>query len=164
MRTTTHHGWPVAEGTDPAKQYPATVDGPFKDALDASLVAMDTGWRNIAGLLVNGFIQYGSPANYPVSIRRAGHIVYLSGLTTNNAAQIANTVILNAPLGFRPKYAVFWAAALEVAAPFNLTAQADGSVTIGTAFSATTKFLSLSHAWPTDDVWPSTLPGTPAVA
>lgn len=37
MKTTAIHGWPIAEATDPVKQYPTAVDEPFKTALDGQL-------------------------------------------------------------------------------------------------------------------------------
>ena len=37
MKSTPNFAWPVAEGADPVKQYPAAVDDPFKASLDTLL-------------------------------------------------------------------------------------------------------------------------------
>lgn len=37
MKQTAIHKWPIAEATDPVKQYPAAVDEPFKTALDTQV-------------------------------------------------------------------------------------------------------------------------------
>lgn len=51
------YGWPIADGPDPAKQYPSAVDQPFKQMLAAQLSALG-GWAawspTITGALTVG--------------------------------------------------------------------------------------------------------------
>lgn len=71
MLFTPHHNWPIAEDTDVLKQYPATIDAPFKEALDL-LTAVTVG----PGLILD----------YPVGAfkMRAGSVVS----TTDGAGAI----------------------------------------------------------------------------
>jgi len=101
MRTTTNHGWPVAEGTDPAKQYPAMVDGPFKDALDVQLKQMEDLWTRLG---LSGYRVETVSKVVPTDAAKLAPITFVAAfasapvvvLTHGSAGQVAGSLSLNA--------------------------------------------------------------------
>lgn len=160
MKTTPNFGWPVAQGTDPAKQYPATVDDPFKTALDTLLqpVARDTGWRSISANLVNGWT--GS-----VVIRRCGPVVFLTVLNVT-VPGTWNAVLIAGLTGFMGTKGIVGAMSKSDLSVSTVTAYTDATNLLGATGSVkppAATVLTVSLTWPTSQAWPTTLPGTPSL-
>ena len=159
--TTPGYGWRVPTLSD-APNVPLWITNLATD-IEAT-VGRDTGQRNISTLLVNGWVQYGSPTAYPISLRRFGRTVTLSGLIVNPAAQALGGVVFTGYAGFSPTHMVFLPALLGAGnAHFSVTVNGAGQLAVGAAYTANS-YVAIHASWLTNEAWPTTLPGTPALA
>lgn len=130
----------------------------------------DTGWRNITASLINGFSASGGG----VFVRRMGRSVTLSLVSVSRATDVpggAGAVVLGAPpSGFAPTANVH--NTMNITNPLNPTLPAiitggwiqcavtptvwvnAGNITAGADLFAL-------FTYPTDNAWPTTLPGVP---
>lgn len=109
----------------------------------------DSGWRNIATSLVNGWVV---TDNTPVRLRRIGKLCMLHSVVNGAAATASH--LITVPTGFR------WAIASLVLQAPNAQVVYRSNYQVDTAGRGTAIYLV--HSWFTDDPWPTTLPGTAA--
>lgn len=125
----------------------------------------DTGWRDVASLLANGWT---ATAGALTLARRGNTVTLASNHNGLNPAAKTGSVFMFLPSGFRPM--PFSSTPLNYRAmgngfesgsetPRKIVAQSDGALTQGTATST----ITFSISWSTGDPWPATLPGTAAV-
>lgn len=160
MKTTPNFGFQVAEPTDPVKQYPTAVDDPFKATLDTLLhpAVKDTGWRNISGLLTNGW----SVSSGYVHIRRVGAAVNLRAYSIIAPSTFNGTWINPIPGFMATAYGIPVTTPTAVLTNTYLYVHpTNGFVFAGTVAAAAV--LRLNAVYLTDDAWPGSLPGSPVV-
>lgn len=115
------------------------------------LVYGDTGWRDVSASIVNSWTTTG------LLLRRVGNTVYCAAGSISGTAATANK-FLGLPAGFTwDKFT-----AIVVAGDGGTTTFAainiDNTSSLSTASRAASLYFMLS--WPTDDAWPTVLPGT----
>ena len=112
----------------------------------------DTGERNIASLLINGYT-----GSFQVS--RVGSIVFLSAIDIDATTGSGN-VIATLPIGLRSRHAVNYTGhRVGSSAILRFAVETGGSVLM---VSSTTVNNRSHVSYVTNDPWPTTLPGTPA--
>jgi len=134
----------------------------------ADTIYRDTGWRNIAGFLSNGWTQLGG---FGVKLRRCGNTVHLSyalSATATTAFTIMGpTDLLAGFRGYEKGMFVYVQAASDRSfavststAPYNFLDIYGGQ----TYTLVGSTVVQGSNSWLTLDPWPTTLPGTPITA
>lgn len=118
-----------------------------------------TNWRSIAAdLLVNGWTASGG-ANI-LLIQRSGYIVtmFARGLTGNGTSTQFITAL---PVGFQPRQTTGFA--WYSTGTGGALAGGVGNISGATCTSSSSSaIMNFSFSWPTDDAWPTSLPGTAA--
>ena len=118
-----------------------------------SAAAQDTGWRNISAATTS--------TNRQGFLRRVGNTVYLTFLSAKFDTTTGST-IYSLPTGFRPgrdtyfESVPYWSADTRRAG----RARVGGEVEIRSLSLEDT--ITFNTSWPTDNPWPTTLPGNPA--
>ncbi len=116
----------------------------------------DTGWRNVSGLLINGFTV--SPGG--VLVRRVGQTVswYLAGLKNPSGT---NEYYLASIPGFKHHpsgYGVYWSLQVSIGAARVVGEHQSGQWIC----AAGSEVWGIIPPYLTSDPWPTSLPGTPS--
>jgi hypothetical protein len=122
------------------------------------VISGDTGWRDLTGELLNGWLSTG--AQYPAMVRRVDRTVHLEGMIQNPANRPANDNIVVTHLG-RPAKGIYYLGNSS-GTPFRLTIDSGGSLNADAAYTVTS-WTNIHISWATYESWPSTLPGVPLV-
>lgn len=134
---------------------------------------VDTGWRNVATLLNPGWVLL--PGNGYALIRRIGPIVHIAirvlmtAEATPGRESVRRALIDTLPGGFRTSvnFATVGSGSYNAARGAFLDTAASVSrldvvgITDVTVTAGTTAFTALC-SWPTNEPWPTSLPGSPA--
>jgi hypothetical protein len=152
QRATTVHGAPY-----PLRSWPPDA------AIDIQNLAewadRDTGWRNITALLINGWT---APSG-SVELRRIGPHCHMRVWYLKTPTTWANTAIA-VVAGFATSKTTYGYIALSSMAPTTVSMNTHPTNVLqvqGTPPAAGST-LTGSLTWVSDELWPSTLPGTPA--
>lgn len=116
----------------------------------------DTGWRNVSGLLTNGWAATIGPS---ARLRRINNVVYLTAYF--DAAVATANEALNLDVGFRSATAFAFPCAIGTAMP-GTSATVEVSTLVRVYRGASTSTFYTNGSWPTNDAWPSSLPGAAA--
>ena len=116
----------------------------------------DTALRNVTSLITN--------ASGRLSLSRVGSTVFLNGQNIIPSPDLTsgNSFISALPLGFRPMERRDFALAATLGSSTNRSAFQFATGAIGVWLPSTRDKYSFQLSWQTSDVWPTTLPGTPA--
>lgn len=138
----------------------AIVSDPSTGQLQINGIEMgDTGWRDISGNLINGW-EVSASSGYAAATRN-GNIVTVS-VRLSSASQ-TNTVFWDPPSGFRPHTTYIPSGSVtfptQSALVINTTLQSGQDVKIANTAGETTIVAAINY--PTDDPWPTSLPGSP---
>lgn len=119
------------------------------------LVYGDTGWRNLSAELINGW----SGGTGSLYVRRYGSMVFMR-IVGIGPANATNDAFLNSISGFRHSGLQGWEAIATGLSSTQalLMREQGGTLSIVRQNPPSGIFASLS--WPTDDPWPTSLPGT----
>lgn len=120
----------------------------------------DTGWRDLRSYLVNGATPIGAE---PVMVRRVGAMVTMHLAISWPTPWDPGTPVMVAPLGgfMRPVGTGFMPPSYD-ASLMTAYGRTDGS-TFSLEVDAYSNEARWTWTWMTDDPWPTTLPGSPAV-
>lgn len=165
MKLTPIFGLPIAEPDDARRDFPTQVDEPRTTKLEEQLAkARDTGWRNIASLLINGW-TVGSDGY--VHIRRCGASCFLAFHQLTVPATYNQYAITASPLGFGPSSIFYGSAYNSTSLTHHGIASVDPTAFLRfvgqqAAMGYTAGSLQRgSVVFATDAAWPETLPGIP---
>ena len=113
----------------------------------------DTGWRNMSSLLLNGWTAT------LVAIRRWNGLV---SLALAGGVRVSTSTMLDNPAGWRPPLisSVYEATIPIISSTTALTYVFVSPTSI--AIPTSTQIIRQIISWPTNDAWPTTLPGTAA--
>ncbi len=112
----------------------------------------DTGWRDVSASLINGW------TTNVVYLRRLGSLVYLSVYSLVGTSASANQFYA-LPSGFRPYMSQYHPTTR------NAVATQGGYVTAAGVAAMESSYAYTFHAqwiWPTNNTWPTSLPGSAA--
>ncbi|TDL44064.1 pyocin knob domain-containing protein [Microbacterium oleivorans] len=126
------------------------------------LIYGDTGWRNITALLVNGWLPNSASSLF---IRRVSSQVFLRivGIKNDGANTSSDAFLDTAAIpGFRGAGSQNWHAVATGSAsnPAILVREQAGALSVANRAQTPSGGLFATLTWPTDETWPTTLPGT----
>lgn len=128
----------------------------------------DTGWRNVAGLLVNGWVV--TAANGACHVRRVNSLIHWQCSLDGTNADEAAVTILTIPTGFTGVRAFnlngYWplptAATTSDGKSFPIEAHSNGTLRWAVNSFIAPSIVRVAGSYSTEDPWPVALPGVAA--
>lgn len=117
----------------------------------------NTGWRDVTASMT-------TPANMTIGqglIRRVGGTVFWTGYQSNTAA-IAAATIYSIPTGFQPSQVVNLQGGADSGTEQSCLLRINAATVNYRSWTTTGSNRFVSGFWPTNDAWPSSLPGSAA--